>query len=191
MEKDLRSQDDILITQFCQGDNDAFGVLFNRWKTEFYFFAYSYAKNEQDAEDILHDCFEKIIKKSVSYRQEKFQNEGVSFKAYLFKVIKNRALDILRVKSNRCRIIDEWFVSQQQISENFAFVKGRDLVAEKILQTLKKRERAIFVMYMDGFTLDEIGERYQVSKKTVSNVLSASKEKLRVIWIKNNPAAGS
>jgi RNA polymerase sigma-70 factor (ECF subfamily) len=193
MEKDsnLDSHINVLISRFCQGDNDAFGMLFYLWKTEFYFFAYSYVKNEQDAEDVLYDCFEKIVKKSIAYRQDKFENESVGFKAFLFKVIKNRALDVLRVKANRHRILEESGFYQEQTSENKAFSTEQDFIINKLLMILKEKEREIFTMYMKGFTLDEIGENFRISKKTVSNVLSTSKEKLRVVLNENHPFKGN
>jgi DNA-binding CsgD family transcriptional regulator len=43
---------------------------------------------------------------------------------------------------------------------------------------------------MQGYSIDEISSAFFISKKTVSNIISNTKEKLRVIWKKNNPPAG-
>lgn len=179
------------VLSFCQGDNDAFVVLFKLWQTELYFHVYYFIKNEQEVEDILADCFEKIVITSVEYRTKKFISEGVDFKSFLKKVLKNRALDVIKTNSNRLRILEKWGFSQVGISENAAFIEEQDVIISRLLRPLEPKEREIFSLHMQGFNLDEISSRFLVSKKTVSNIIAISKRKLREFWGDSYPLAGS
>jgi DNA-directed RNA polymerase specialized sigma24 family protein len=86
------------VSIYCEGDNDSFAFLFNFWKSELYSYVLRYLKNEKEAEDVLYDTFEKIIRIPIDYRKEKFIIFKVDFKAFLKNVIKNGALDILKTK---------------------------------------------------------------------------------------------
>jgi RNA polymerase sigma factor (sigma-70 family) len=184
----LQLTDQELIFLFCDGDSKAFAFLFNLWKIELYSYVLRYVKGKEEAEDILYDTFEKIVKTSCDYRNDKFITSGIDFKAFLKSVLKNRALDILKIKKNRFRIVGQLKYFFQKTTLNDAMISDEERLVSQILKPLPPREREIFTMHMQGFSIDEISKVFFLSKKTVSNIISNTKEQLRVIWKKNHPS---
>jgi RNA polymerase sigma-70 factor (ECF subfamily) len=174
-----------LVSLFCDGDNEAFAFLFMSWQQELYFYAYHFVKNDEESEDILFDSFEKIIFTPPDYRKKKFIEEGISFKWFLKSVIKNRAIDIIRGKKNKFRILDHLKFFIEKTTLNNAVIKEQELYIAQILKSLESREREMVIMRMHGFSVEEISEKFFVSKKTVSNIIAASKQKLKLTWKKN------
>ena len=175
---------------FCKGDNDAFAYLFNLWQRELYFYAYRFLKNDKGAEDILHDAFEKIIKTDVAYRMHKFKGEESEFKGFLKLMIKNKALDILKTEKNRGRILEELRYSAPKTNENESNIKEQVAFVKFLLSPLESREKQIIGMHIEGYSTEEIGNSFFLSKKTVSNVISISKKKLKDFWLNKKVHSG-
>ena len=74
----LNSSPDIVhksLQQFCKGDNQAISTLYKAWLPQLYLVAYRYVKSQQEAEDVVADCFEKLFKMPPSKRHQKFLEE--------------------------------------------------------------------------------------------------------------------
>lgn len=174
------------LIDFCFGDNDAFAFLFQSWQTELFFYTYHFLKNEEETEDVMHDCFEKILKTNVQYRVDKFIHNEINIKAYIKVVLKNRALDVLKTKSNRRRITQNINHLFSKFSLNGAeVIENKDFLLQ-LLKPLKERDRDIFLLHLQGYTLEEIGAKYFLSKKTISNIITNSKKQLKLGWNRKN-----
>lgn len=169
-----------LIQLYCEGNNDAFATLFKEWQTEFYFFVLKFVKNEAEAEDVLFDCVEKLIQLSLEKRKQKFIIDKIELKSYIFLVLKNRCLDFTKQKSNRLRILDSIQSFFTRSERNHVESKFEIEYIEKSLEVLNNREKEILLKSMEGYTIEEISEEYQISKKTVSNLLYESRKKIKL-----------
>ena len=94
------------LQQFCNGENHALSTLYNAWLPELYLVAYRYVQSQQEAEDVVADCFEKLFAMSTAKRHQKFIEEAINLKALLLVMVKNKSLDVIKIKNNRTRIID-------------------------------------------------------------------------------------
>lgn len=56
---------------FCNGDNNAITQQYKEWLSELCFFAYKYLKSEEDSEDVVSDCFEKLLRIPNELRKQK------------------------------------------------------------------------------------------------------------------------
>jgi RNA polymerase sigma-70 factor (ECF subfamily) len=171
---------------FCFGDNDAFAFLFQLWQTELFFYVFSFLKDEKETEDVLYDCFEKIIRTDIEYRSVKFIQNEIQIKAFLKLTLKNKALDVLKVKKNRSRIIlfVDSFISKFSFNESI-FNENKEFLLQ-LLKPLNERDKEILLMHIQGYSLQEIGCKYFLSKKTVSNIISSSKKEIRLRWQNND-----
>ena len=97
------------IEAFIFGNNDALAHYYNEWKAELFLVAYHYMRNSDDAEDVLADCFEKLMNMSIERRKEKFDRQKIYLKHLLLVMVKNRCIDILRTTENRRRIQQNLF----------------------------------------------------------------------------------
>lgn len=84
---------DPYLISFCNGDNNAITLQYKMWMPELYLIAYRYLKNQEEAEDAVADCFQKLIEMSLEKRKQKFIDDAINLKALLIVVIKNKCLD--------------------------------------------------------------------------------------------------
>jgi DNA-directed RNA polymerase specialized sigma24 family protein len=52
--------------------------MYKSWLPEFYLVAYRYVQCQQDAEDVVADCFEKIVTMPIVQRHQKFIEEEIN-----------------------------------------------------------------------------------------------------------------
>ncbi len=84
--------DEQLVVEYLAGDEESLEILIKRHLKPIYGFVYRYTGNEADAADITQDVFVKM------WRQLKKFDVKRSFKAWLFTIAKNTALDFLKKK---------------------------------------------------------------------------------------------
>ncbi len=170
------------IQNFCRGDNKALGAIYSAWLPELYLVAFRYVQSEQEAEDVVADCFEKLFLMPITRRHQKFIKDEINLKALLLVMVKNKSLDVIKTKKNRNRIVDglvKFFPkfglngSKQTISnENF----------KSLLACLPDKEMKVVTLYLEGFTNKEIGIQLEISEKSVANLLSVARKKVKQLW---------
>lgn len=84
--------DEQLVEKYLQGDKSALEFLISRYLKVIYNFAYHYAGNSADAEDITQDAFLKVWKNIRKFDLQK------KFKNWIFEITKNTAIDLSRKK---------------------------------------------------------------------------------------------
>lgn len=167
---------------FCQGDNEALARLYKLLLPELYLIAFRYTKSSQEAEDVVADCFEKLILMSNEKRQEKFIENQIDIQALLIVIVKNKCLDHLKSTKNRSRILDSVRNIWPSTTSNLSKQQFVDQNFETLTGFLLEKERQILKLKMDGFTHQEISIKMNISEKTVSNILSISRNKIRELW---------
>ncbi|MBP6181422.1 RNA polymerase sigma factor [Flavobacterium sp.] len=167
---------------FCQGDNNALGILYKQWLPELYLVAFRYLKSTEEAEDVVADCFEKLIMLPVEKRQQKFIENQINIKALMIVIVKNKCLDHLKTTKNRGRIIDTIKNLWSSTTPNLVNQKFTEENFESLFFCLLDKEQIILKLNMDGFTHQEISAQLNISEKTISNTLSISRNKIRELW---------
>lgn len=81
-----------LIKKSVRGDQAAFGQLVDRYLQGVYLFAYRYALNVDDAEDIAQEAFFRAWKNIKKFDTSK------NFKTWIFVIAKNIAFDLMKKK---------------------------------------------------------------------------------------------
>ena len=87
------------IESFCNGDNKAIAAQYKLWLPQLYLIAFRYVKNHEIAEDVVSDCFEKLLIMPTEKRREKFIDEQINLKALLIVMVKNKSLDYLIIRN--------------------------------------------------------------------------------------------
>jgi RNA polymerase sigma-70 factor (ECF subfamily) len=173
---------DLFLISFCEGDNTAIATQYKCWLPELYLIAYRYTKNQEQAEDIVADCFEKLLQMPLEKRKQKFIEEEINLKALLIVIVKNKCLDYLKTTKNRTRIIDGIKSIWSTSTKNSATRIFTEESFETLLKCLPEREQVILKMNLEGYKHEEISEKLQLSEKTISNSLSLSRAKIKSLW---------
>jgi len=86
------NSDENLIKRYLKGETSSLDVLVKRYFRQIYFFVLKYAGTPQDSEDITQEVFLKVWRYAKRFDQKK------SFRAWIFTIAKNSALDFLKKK---------------------------------------------------------------------------------------------
>jgi len=149
-------------------------ALYNRYVSKMYGICLSYAKNREEAQDILHDGFIKVYKKFNKFDQTQ------NIETWIRTVVVNTAIDHLRrAKKFREVGIDEQTVpiahADDNVSETF---KTKDLV--EIINMLPTGAKTIFNLYtLEGYNHREIAQKLEISVGTSKSQFSRAKQLLQ------------
>ena len=181
----LNSSPDIVhksLQQFCKGDNQAISTLYKAWLPQLYLVAYRYVKSQQEAEDVVADCFEKLFKMPPSKRHQKFLEEQINLKALLLVMVKNKCLDVIKTDNNRNRIKEGIRKLLPLVGRNDAEQNLTEENFTNLLDCLPEKEKQIITLSIDGFSNTEIGKQLNLSEKTIANLLSIARKKVKNLW---------
>jgi len=94
-------RDDELLALIRSGDEGAFEVLFRAHAIALRAFALEYVKSRDIAVEVVHDVFLRIWE-----RRERLEIRE-SFKAYIYRATRNRALDVVKRSALEQRYVEE------------------------------------------------------------------------------------
>ncbi len=161
--------DSKLVSLYLKGNEEAFGMLINRYKAKVFTTIHIIVKDRCIAEDLLQDTFIKVVNtlKSGNY------NEKGSFRPWLMRIAHNLAIDYFRKeKRNPTYFLEEGSNHIQalgfsQSSEQLQITKDTCDQLKKLIDELPDVQREVVVMrhYMQ-LSFQEIAEQTGVSINT-------------------------
>lgn len=162
--------DDLLITQYLNGDESGLKQLITRYEQKLYTSIFVLVKKRDLAEDLLQETFIKIIN---TLRQGRYQEEG-KFIGWAMRIAHNLVIDYFR-KDSRMRMVrdtDEYRITDNlQITEHCAekqIIKQQTHNRLKVLiDMLPYEQREVLIMrhYAD-LSFKEIADITQTSINT-------------------------
>lgn len=166
------------------GDLAAFKQMMKAFSPSLKYFACSIVGNEAEAEEVVADVFIKI------WQQRARITPPDNLQYYLFKAVKNTALNYL--KSNGCRTTHyaAWEVQVTrggaQSPEDILISKEQLDHIRSAIQSLPPRCRQIFILVKEeGFTYEQVAVLLDLSKATVNVQMTIA---LKKIWSALGPA---
>lgn len=136
---------------------------------------YRYAKNTEEAREILNDGFVKAFMKLDKY------TSGSSFKGWLSRILVNTAIDSYRKKQTRPQTVDLVYAQHVETSANaLEQLTAKDLM--KLVQQLAPSYRMAFNLHVvEGYTHPEIAEKLGISEGTSKSNLAKARVKLKAM----------
>jgi RNA polymerase sigma-70 factor (ECF subfamily) len=169
--------DKLIIKNLKEGDVISFDNIFKKYNKKVYYFALSYLKNKEEAEDIVQEVFMNLWR----YRDQ--INEYYVFSKYLFKITYNSTCKKFRKQASDKKQMEE-------VMRNFIFednstnldIEYNNLleIANSLIEKLPSRQRNIFLLSInEQLTNEQIAQQLNISKKTVGNYLAKAKTSLK------------
>jgi RNA polymerase sigma-70 factor (ECF subfamily) len=170
------------LTRARQGDADAFRALVDRHSRRVFQLAYRMTGNEQDAEDVVQESFLR------AYRQLGRFEARANFGTWLYRIVSNCAVDLMRTKWHRHERAnkepeDGWMdqvttdtPGPERLAES-AEIQRR--VAEA-MNSLSPLERAAFTLrHYEGRSIEEIGSTLNLGTSAAKHSVFRAVKKLR------------
>lgn len=170
-----------LFARIAQSDEQAFAVLFHRYKQKVYNVAWTYTRDENLAEDIVQDAFVRL------WNMRHKLPEIVDVGRYLYVIGRNRAIRVLQNLESIRKAADA--ISNDQASYAMDAAPGlseaaMEALVQKGLEHLSPQQRQVFeLLRIRGQSRDQVAEIMQISKATVGVHLTIATKKMRAFLI--------
>src|SRR5258705_7768570 len=139
--------DAVFVTRARSGDADAFRILVDRHSRPLFRLAFRMTGNEQDAEDVVQESFLRAYQNI-----DRFEARS-EFLTWLYRIVTNCALDFMRSKGTRQRVVSETEVDKVPLSasdspdpEHLAIGSEFQRRIAAALDVLTPMERTAFIL---------------------------------------------
>jgi RNA polymerase sigma-70 factor (ECF subfamily) len=166
--------DTTLVIECVKGNARAQRMLFDKFARKMLGVCMRYAKNTEQAEDVLQDGFVKVFNKL-----KDFKSEG-SLEGWIRRIMVNTALDQIRKEAK--------FQSDLNIDDVGYKIENNELIVEhlmaedlmKMVQAMPVGYRIVFNMFaIEGYAHSEIAEKLGISENTSKSQYSRARAYLR------------
>ncbi len=180
----FQESDRTLIQQIGAGDQKAFGILYDRYKTLVFSLAVKIAGNHETAEDITLDVFTQIWEKADRYHSEKG-----SVKGWIASLARYRSIDTLRRRKVRADINrPQWsdvqlerLPSNDNTGEALELAETRKKVSNAIAKLPEDQQEVLAMAYFKGYTHRQIAEALNEPLGTIKTRIRLGLQKLKQI----------
>ena len=149
--------------------NDAFNVIFNKYRYLVYYVSFDILKNEEEAKDIVNDTFMKMYEKRRDFMSES------KLKYFLMVTAKNLSL-------NRYNQLKDHLTYSDDIGEA-TDSEGVNIYLEKFKEVLDEEEYKYLVLHLIyGFSFKEIAIANNLTTSQVSSKYQRGIMKLRTFY---------
>ncbi len=171
--------DEILIKAIANGDEQSFAKLVNKHSGRIYSTAYRVLSSDEDAKDVMQNCFTKIWTYAPKWNDDHKSN--AKFTTWLHRVVVNLCIDIQRKKKHLPLIdgydpADERQNVLQDVSDNETSKRVRAAV-----DSLPERQKIAFVLsFYEEHSNKETAEIMDISIGALQSLLIRAKKELQI-----------
>jgi RNA polymerase sigma-70 factor (ECF subfamily) len=179
-------EDRALIERARDGDRPAFRQLVERHQRRAFAIAVALVRDENDAREIVQEAFLRVYRGLDSF------HGGSSFFTWLYRIVTNLAIDLMRKPARRDQELDETREIKDELDiPLLARIDGADPIdvvrrgeiAARIrgaLDALPPYHRGVIVMReVEGMSYEEMAQAMGVSKGTIMSRLFHARQKLQ------------
>jgi RNA polymerase sigma-70 factor, ECF subfamily len=144
-----------LVETAQQGDQAAFGELYDHYLTKVYRRVYSLVP-ETDAEDVTQEIFISVARSLGSFRG------GSSFSTWLYRIVKRRVADYYRKRERQVEQVD-LEKADNTPDENILGNTADVLLLQQALRALPESHREIIMLRLaEGLPFQEVADRLNI-----------------------------
>ncbi len=176
--------DRALLDRAAQGDDRALGNLYDRYGGALYAVAYRITGERADAEEVVLEAFAQAWREAARFRTEKG-----SVVAWLTMICRSRALDLVRARGRRIRLVDAAAAEpgsapamgsgNPSAADLVSHEERARRVAEALATLPPPQRQAIELAYYEGLSQSEIADRLAEPLGTIKTRVRLAMEKLR------------
>ncbi len=170
--------DEQFIKQVKNGDAEAFGKLYDQYAEVIFRYVYSHLENRLDAEDLTEEIFLRAWR-----ALPKYDERGLPFSAFLFRIARNSLIDYYRQKKVVSSLDDMDVQSHESSPEEAVDINIENHDLRKTIAELREDYRNVLIFrFLSGLSPEETAQVMQRSVGAVRvlqhRALSALKDLL-------------
>ena len=170
----MEKSDELLMTAYRQGNDDAFGELLSRHADSLLSFLIRMTGNREQAEDLFQETFMRVHDKAWSF------NENRKFKTWLFTIASRIAIDERRKSVRRPITVTLNGIKELPSNPGRSTDPSRETAAQetkeqvqRAINILPEQQRLVVLLsHYHGLTYTEIADTIKCSLSTVKTHMS-------------------
>jgi RNA polymerase sigma-70 factor, ECF subfamily len=168
--------DEQILEAVGRGDDDALGVLYDRFGRLAYGLAFRILRDQALAEDAVQEAFLAVWRSADGYKRERAKPS-----TWILTVVHRRAVDLVRREERRRgEPLEAAPEPTARPADEDASLRDRRVAVQSALQELPGDQRqALELAYYGGLTQSELAERLGVPLGTIKSRMFAGLSRLR------------
>jgi len=151
MVRDLESTpEETLVRRSARGDEQAFGILVERYKAMVFSTAFKILRDPSRAEDVAQDTFIKAYSALPGFKGRS------KFSSWLYRICYNTCISLLRKQRPERELTDATAVTTSGPAEEFRARDLRTVIQEEVAQMPADYRAVITLYHFNGLSYDEI-----------------------------------
>jgi RNA polymerase sigma-70 factor (ECF subfamily) len=171
--------EEVLLQGCLKNDATAQQELYHRYSPKMLSVCYRYAKNREDAEDMLQEGFIKVFSQI-----SKFENRG-SLEGWILRIIVHTCINHLKKNKKFNEHVDLAYAGNIVIREDYipSIIQAKQIV--ETIRTLPIGYRTVLNLYaIEGYSHKEIGQLLDIEESTSRSQYTRAKNMLEEILVK-------
>ena len=180
MEKYSGNEEDItLLHSFLTGNNVAFSSIYSMYVDELFSYGLGLGFDEEVVKDAIQDIFVKF------YINKKQLRDVVNLKYYLFRMIKNRLLDIYKsvAKENPLETSELPFLIEPSILDCMIAEEEKEDVEQRVGELLNvltdRQKEAVYLRFIQEMEYEEVANLLDMTAPAVRKLISRAIKRMR------------
>ncbi|MEP0366434.1 MAG: RNA polymerase sigma-70 factor [Cyclobacteriaceae bacterium] len=159
------------------GDEVSFRELYDFFSAKIYNVCRKMHLEHEDAEGVVQDVFLKV------WRNKECLVSSLSFNAYLLTIVRSMVIKMTRKKAYHVAY-ETYAIATNSIvtnhTEDYIIFSNLEEISSKALDELPVKQKQIFMMKnVEHYSVDEISESLNLSKRTVENQIYRATKSLK------------
>lgn len=170
----VNAEDIALVEQALVGDKWAQRELVLRYQGPIFAYVYRWLRNRADAEDLTQDAFSKMFRALSSYSRKS------SFRAWLYRIARNRVIDFLRRKKPRAIDVSDTIIeSDSSPARTYEETSLKEKLNAAIATLPPIYREVLLLRHRDELSYEEIVDATELPVGTVKARLHRARLMLR------------
>jgi len=159
----------LLLEKIAQGDELAFRLVFDLYKTKIYTFIVNFTHSRADAEEIVQDTFLTLWQNRNTLHQIEHPRN------YIYTVVRNKTYHYLKQASkSQARMQVIWAnlkLDSNETEETLQLQESKKLIDEALSMMSAQKQEVFRLSRYEGFSHEQIADATGLSKSRVKNII--------------------
>ena len=164
--------DDELMRMVRRGDNEAFRILYNRYKSQLFIYCLRMLNDREAAQDLLQEVFVRMHENAKKYEP------GTNFAGWIHTIARNLCINARRNRKEQVDF-DEMTLYQASSKANDSDVMLREKLADEIAKLPDIYREAVILREYEGYSYKQIAEITEQPLSAVKFRIFKGRELLR------------